>query len=122
MSHHVLVTVNGSVTGNTPTDRIGHWSSDLQLLTHHHQPDPRPNAHKTLTGDLTGATHNQATLEAVRQALIALTCEGVTVTVATNNAYVIGVLAHHWKPTRNVELITEIKALMKKHTVCFQQV
>jgi len=118
---HVLVTIKGSATGSTATDRIGHWSSDLQLLTDLHQPDPRPNAHKVLNGELVGATQNQAMLEAIRQALTALKREGLTITIVTTNPYLIGVLARHWKPSRNHDLIAEIKALMGKHTVHFQK-
>ena len=119
---HVRATISGTATGKNKSDRVGHWTVELQLLTASGAPDPRPEARKQLSGDLPGATHNQAALEAVRQALDALTREGVTVTVQTTNDYLVGVLARHWKPSRNQERIAAAKALIAKHTITFERV
>jgi ribonuclease HI len=71
---------------------------------------------------LPGGTNNQAELEAVRQVLLAMKRDGVSITIHTDSNYVIGVLAHQWKPKQNVALIHDIKALMQKHTVRFEKV
>ena len=118
----VIATISGTATGKAKADRVGHWSTDLQLVDGQMQPDPRPAARKELAGEVAGMTHNQAALEAVRQALSAMKRDGVTVTVVTTNDYLIGVLARHWKPSRNQEQIAAIKALLAKHTVTFEKV
>jgi hypothetical protein len=81
-----------------------------------------PHAYKELSGALPGGTNNQAELEAVRQVLLAMKRDGITITIHTDSKYVIGVLAHHWKPKQNVALIADIKQLLAKHTVTFEKV
>jgi len=117
----VIAVINGTATGANKAERIGHWTVALQLVDDRNEPDPRPAARKELAGEVTGMTHNQAALEAVRQTLAALKRDGVTVTVVTTNDYLIGVLARHWKPSRNKEQIAEVKALLEKHTVTFEK-
>ncbi len=84
--------------------------------------DARPAAYKELSGTLPGATNNQAELEAIKQVLISLKREGVTVTIVTDSQYAIGVLSKAWKPKQNQTLIEEIKALISKHSVMFEKV
>ena len=118
---NVIAVINGTATSSNKSERIGHWAVELQLVNDRNEPDLRPAAHKELAGEVAGLTHNQASLEAVRQALLALKCDGVTVTVVTTNDYLIGVLARHWKPSRNKEQIAEVKALLERHTVTFEK-
>jgi len=40
----------------------------------------------------------------------------------TDSAYVVGVLGRHWKAQQNKALIAEIKALLAKHEITFEQV
>ena len=115
----VIAVINGSATGASKDARVGSFCAELSFINLLGEVDDRPEAHKTLNGTLDSATANQAILEAVKQTLLALKREGVTVEFVTNNDYVIGVLSRHWKPTKNADLIAEIKALMEKHTVTF---
>ena len=118
----VIATISGTATGANKSERVGHWTVELQLVDDRNEPDPRPAARKDLAGEVAGMTHNQAALEAVRQALSAMKRDGVTVTVVTTNDYLIGVLARQWKPSRNQEQIAEVKALLERHTVTFKKV
>jgi ribonuclease HI len=115
----VIAVINGSAAGADKESRVGNFCAELSFINLLGEVDDRPEAHKTLNGTLDSATANQAILEAVKQTLLALKREGVTVEFVTNNDYVIGVLSRHWKPTKNADLIAEIKALMEKHTVTF---
>lgn len=94
----------------------------MMLVDSHGQRDARPEAYKELSGALAGATNNQAELEAVRHVLQSLRREGVTLVIATDSDYVIGVLSRHWKPKQNLALIEDIKTLMSKHSVTFKKV
>ena len=118
---NVIAIINGSASGASKSERVGQWAVELQLVNDRNKPDPRPAARKELAGEVTGMTHNQAALEAVRQALSAMKRDGVTVTVVTTNDYLIGVLARHWKPSRNKEQIAAVKALLARHTVTFEK-
>jgi len=117
----VIANITGTATGKAKADRVGHWSADLQLVDDNRKPDPRPAARKYLLGELDGATHNQAALEAVRQTLSAMKRDGVCISIRTTNDYLIGVLARHWQPSRNQKLIAEVKALLEKHSVTFEK-
>ena len=118
---NVIAVINGTASGSSKSERVGHWTVELQLVDDRAEPDPRPAARKELVGEVAGMTHNQAALEAVRQALSAMKRDGVTVTVVTTNDYLIGVLARHWKPSRNKEQIAAVKALLARHTVTFEK-
>ncbi|MEO0565209.1 MAG: hypothetical protein AAF125_24090 [Chloroflexota bacterium] len=118
---NVIAVINGTSTGASKEERVGHWAVELQLVNDRNEPDLRPAACKALAGEVAGMTHNQAAIEAVRQALSAMKRDGVTVTVVTTNDYLIGVLARHWKPSRNKGQIAEVKALLERHTVMFEK-
>ena len=115
----VIAVINGSAAGADKTSRVGNFCAELSFINLLGEVDARPAARKTLSGSVDGATANQALLEAVKQTLTALKRDGVTVEFVTNNDYLIGVLSRHWKPTKNADLIAEVKALMDKHTVTF---
>ena len=116
----VIATISSTAT-DSKAGRVGYWSVELTLVNEQGKVDTRPAAQKVLEGGIAGMTHNQAALEGVRQVLLALKWEGVAVQVVTNNDYVIGVLARHWKPSRNQALIAEVKGLLAKHTVTFEK-
>jgi ribonuclease HI len=103
----------------THDERIGGWSAVMMLVDANGVRDPRPMAYKEISGSIQGATHNQAALQAVKQVLLALKQDGVSLTIYTGRKPLVGVLAQQWKPSRNQELIAEIKNLMKKHQVTF---
>jgi ribonuclease HI len=115
----VIAVINGSAAGASKEARIGSFCAELSFVNLLGEVDARPAARKTLSGTLDGATANQALLEAVKQTLAALKRDGVAVEFVTNNDYLIGVLSRHWKPTKNADLIAEVKALMEKHNVTF---
>jgi ribonuclease HI len=115
----VIAVINGSAAGASKESRIGNFCAELSFVNLLGEVDTRPEAHKTLSASVEGATANQALLEAVKQTLTTLKRDGVAVEFVTNNDYVVGVLSRHWKPTKNAELIAEVKALMEKHTVTF---
>jgi ribonuclease HI len=120
---HVFAYTDGASANNQDREkRQGGWGAVLVLVDEAGKRDERPHAYKELSGALPGGTNNQAELEAVRQVLLAMKRDGITITIHTDSKYVIGVLAHHWKPKQNVALIADIKQLLSKHTVTFEKV
>jgi ribonuclease HI len=115
----VIAVINGSASSASKEQRVGSFCAELSFINLLGEVDTRPDARKTLSGSIDGATANQALLEATKQTLLALKRDGVAVEFVTNNDYVIGVLSRHWKPTKNADLIAEVKALMAKHSVTF---
>jgi len=119
----IIIYTDGASSNNQDAEkRIGGWGAILVLTDDAGNPDPRPEATRELSGSMIGATNNQAELEAVRQALLALSSPQQRVTIVTDSAYVIGMLSKHWKAQANHALIDEIKALLAQHRVTFQQV
>jgi ribonuclease HI len=120
---HVHAYTDGASSNNQDREkRQGGWGAILTLISEDGKRDERASATKELSGALPGGTNNQAELEAVRQVLLAMKRDGVSITIHTDSTYVIGVLARQWKPKQNVALIHDIKALMQKHTVRFEKV
>jgi len=119
----VMAYTDGASSHNQNADqRRGGWGIVITLINEQGEQDARPAAYKELSGTLPGATNNQAELEAIKQVLISLKREGVTVTIVTDSQYAIGVLSKAWKPKQNQTLIEEIKALISKHSVMFEKV
>lgn len=122
-SKRVMAFVDGASANNqNAQERCGGWAAILMLVDDQGVRDERPAAYKELSGTLPGATNNQAELEAVKQALLALKHDGTIITIVTDSQYVIGVLSQHWKPKQNQALIAEVKALLTKHIVTFEKV
>lgn len=122
-STRVVAYVDGASRNNqNAQERCGGWGVVLMLVDEQGQRDARPDAYRELSGTLPGATNNQAELEAVRQALMALKREGISITIVTDSDYVIGVLSKHWKPRQNRDLIADVKTLMGKHQITFEKV
>ena len=119
----VFIYTDGASSNNQDAKRrMGGWAAILVLTDDAGNPDPRPEATRELSGSMIGATNNQAELEAVRQALLALKKPGQRLTIVTDSAYVIGMLSKGWKAKENQALIAEIKALLAQHHVTFEQV
>jgi ribonuclease HI len=118
----VAYTDGASSHNQNAEQRRGGWGIVLTVANEQGEQDARPAAYKELSGTLPGATNNQAELEAIKQALLALKHDGVVVTIMTDSQYAIGVLSKAWKPKQNQVLIEEIKSLMSKHSVTFEKV
>jgi len=118
----IIYTDGASANNQDAAKRVGGWAAILVLLDADGNPDPRPEATRELSGTMLGATNNQAELEAVRQALLALESPRQTLTIVTDSTYVIGMLSKNWKAKENEALIDEIKALLAQHRVKFEQV
>lgn len=58
-------------------------------------------------------TNNIAELTAIRVALEELKKPELPVRLYTDSSYALGLLTQNWKPKKNVELVNDIKALMK---------
>ncbi|MCS6835700.1 MAG: ribonuclease HI [Anaerolineae bacterium] len=115
----VIIYTDGASSNNQDAEkRVGGWAAILVLV----DDEGSPEATREMSGSLIGATNNQAELEAVRQALLALRKPGQRVTIVTDSAYVIGMLSKGWKAKENQALIAEIKALLAQHHVTFEQV
>jgi ribonuclease HI len=60
------------------------------------------------------ATNNLAELEAIRTGLAAVKKKSLPVIVFTDSSYALGVLSRGWKAKLNLELVEEIRALLKR--------
>ena len=119
----VYAFTDGAASNNqNASERHGGWAVVLMAVDAHNQRDPRPQAYKEVSGSVAGATNNQMELEAVRQALLALTCDGVHLTIVTDSNYVIGILSKGWKARTNTDLVADIQRLMTRHRVSFVKV
>lgn len=58
-------------------------------------------------------TNNIAELTAIRVALTEIKKPGLPIRLYTDSSYALGLLTQNWKPKKNIELVEEIKALMK---------
>jgi ribonuclease HI len=105
----VTITIDGSALGNPGP---GGWAALV-----------RTEGRETM---LAGAspeptTNNRMELTALREGLRALKAPSV-VTVVTDSEYVRGTLALGWKRRANHDLLAEIDALLRVHTVTFEVV
>jgi ribonuclease HI len=60
------------------------------------------------------ATNNLAELEAIRTGLAAVKTKSLPVIVFTDSSYALGVLSRGWKAKLNLELVEEIRTLLKR--------
>jgi len=60
------------------------------------------------------ATNNIAELEAIRAGLLELKVKSLPVRIYTDSNYAYGVLALNWKPKKNLDLIADIRQLMRQ--------
>lgn len=60
------------------------------------------------------ATNNVAELEAIRTGLAAVKKKSLPVIIFTDSSYALGILSRGWKAKQNIELVEEIRALLRR--------
>lgn len=68
---------------------------------------------KKLSEPLGYATNNIAELMAIKVALEAMKKKDIPIIIYTDSEYSLGILTKNWKAKKNIELIQEIKTLLK---------
>jgi ribonuclease HI len=69
---------------------------------------------KEISRHIGQATNNIAELEAIRTALAEVKNQSLPVVVYTDSSYALGILTKGWKAKQNLELVSEIRNLMKR--------
>lgn len=119
----VLAYTDGAANNARPLEhRPGGWAVVMMLVNDKGERDPRPDAYKELSGGVPSATTNEMELEAIRQALLALKGRAVPITIYSDSAYAIGACSKTWKLKHNLDLVREIRELIRQHRVSFEKV
>jgi len=109
---HITIFTDGSCKGNPGP---GGWAAILQYL------DARGQRHeKVLSGGIAETTNNRAELTAAIQALSVLK-EPCQVDLYTDSQYLVTVTTGG-KARANLDLVTELRALMTRHRVTVHHV
>jgi len=69
---------------------------------------------KEISEYIGNTTNNIAELTAIKRALLELKRNDLPVRLYTDSSYALGILTKRWKATKNKELVTEIRELIKK--------